>query len=66
MGEDAAVGLGQILRVDHGKFFSGEMAGAGVIVAGDHGRASYDAALPTRMVVQAIGFPSIFYNVSLL
>ena len=23
---------------------------------------SYDAALPTRMVVQAIGFPSIFYN----
>ena len=39
MGEDAAVGLGQILRVDHGEFFSGEMAGAGVIVAGDHGRA---------------------------
>ena len=31
--------MGQILRVDHGKFFSGEMAGAGVIVAGDHGRA---------------------------
>ena len=27
---------------------------------------SYDAALPTRMVVQAIGFPSIFYNVPLL
>ena len=38
-GDDAAVGLGQLLRVDHGKFFSGEMAGAGVIVAGDHGRA---------------------------
>ena len=39
MGKDAAVGLGQLLRVDHGKFFRGEMAGAGVIVAGDHGRA---------------------------
>ena len=39
MGEDAAVGLGQVFRVDHSEFFSGEMAGAGVIVAGDHGRA---------------------------
>ena len=39
MGQHTAVDLGQVLRVHHGELFGGEMAGTGIVVAGDHGRA---------------------------
>ena len=66
MGEDAAVGLGQILRVITVNFLAVKWPEPESSLRAIMVEPSYDAALPTRMVVQAIGFPSIFYNVSLL
>ena len=73
MRKHTAVGFRHLRRVHHGEFFGGEVARAGIVVAGDHGgaiirsifadqncRTSHNLCPPFRFVLIYYGYCSLF------